>query len=231
MTSGSNSAKYLVKIGGSLVYVRNGEALRELLAALGRAVREASLRLALVPGGGPFAESVRHWSAVLGVGEEASHFMALKAMDQYGYVLHHFMPGSRILELAEVREPKEAFRPGAPAVLLCASSMMKVPPSELPRSWNATSDSIAAYLAGRLGAEVLVLVKAAWPSPARVRQMVDPCFPKLVPPSVEPWVVHGLDPDLVVRVILGQVEEGRGAVRYSSCSARRHQSAGRGVAW
>jgi len=149
--------------------------------------------------------------------------MALKAMDQYGYVLHHFLPGSRVLEMSGLRRPGQAFPPGVPTVLLCASFMRKVPPEELPRSWEATSDSVAAYLARRLGADRLVLVKPGCPSAIPPAELVDPCFPELVPPGTDAWVVQGTDPELVLRAVLGQAEEGRGAVR---CPP-----GGRGVAW
>ena len=38
-------------------------------------------------------------------------------------------------------------------------SAMAIPASDIPISWDITSDSLAAWLAGKLGAETLLLIK------------------------------------------------------------------------
>ena len=55
---------------------------------------------------------------------------------------------------------------------------------EIPESWSVTSDSLAAWLAGTLGAGALVLVKSADPPPGPLaaadlarRGLVDLAFP------------------------------------------------------
>ncbi|MGH7350798.1 MAG: aspartate kinase, partial [Candidatus Methylomirabilales bacterium] len=70
------------KIGGSL---GKPEVLRPLLKTL-EAVR-AEHRIVVVPGGGAFADAVRSETATFQLGETASHWMAILAMDQYGYLL------------------------------------------------------------------------------------------------------------------------------------------------
>ena len=60
----------------------------------------------------------------------------------------------------------------------------------LPHTWDATSDSVAAFVAGALDAERLVLVKPT--SGGRRASMVDPCF-DAVRPAGMPVVVLGWD--------------------------------------
>jgi hypothetical protein len=58
----------------------------------------------------------------------------------------------------------------------------------LPHSWQATSDSVAAFVAGALDAARLILVKPACVESATT---VDPCFrsvlPAGLPCTVLPW--------------------------------------------
>jgi len=60
----------------------------------------------------------------------------------------------------------------------------------LPHSWEVTSDSIAAWLAGVLGARRIVLIKPAGGDP---RKLVDPFFLRTLPPGVEHFVITADD--------------------------------------
>jgi len=57
----------------------------------------------------------------------------------------------------------------------------------LPHSWEATSDSVAAFVAGALDAEQLVLVKPS----TEGSDVVDRCFPTVLPAGLRhtllPW--------------------------------------------
>jgi len=66
----------------------------------------------------------------------------------------------------------------------------------LPHSWEVTSDSIAAWLTGALGARRLVLVKPASRQPAS--QLVDAHFVRALPAGVEHLILTDDD--------LGQLE-------------------------
>jgi aspartokinase-like uncharacterized kinase len=112
--------------------------------------------------------------------------MAILAMEQYGWLLSELIPQTRVL---------------LPAGL---------PLDELPRSWQVTSDSIAAWVAERVGAERLVLVKAidgliaggetiadmTVDELAALRpQGVDEHLPTaLAHAGFETWVISGRDP-------------------------------------
>ena len=109
--------------------------------------------------------------------------MAILAMDQYGHLL-----AERIERAVLVEEPggiTAALAAGRVAVLAPYRWMRSA--DVLPHSWDATSDSVAAFVAGALDAAHLVLVKPAEGDPDT---MVDPCF-RLVVPAGLPWTVIG----------------------------------------
>jgi len=166
----------VVKIGGGLL----GEAgrLESLLTSLGSA-RAASL--VIVPGGGPFADLVREIDRRVSLSESAAHWMAVLAMNQYAELIASRLECSRLVSTAE--EVDEAIMSGRVPVLAPYRWLRDADP--LPHSWDVTSDSIAAWLAGRLGARRLVLVK---PSGA-TGSLVDPTFASVIPPGVSVSIV------------------------------------------
>src|SRR5439155_8942930 len=72
---GGASAMIVVKVGGSLFdHPALGPGLREFVESL------APKEVLLVPGGGPVADAVRELDRVHGLGEEASHWLALRGL-------------------------------------------------------------------------------------------------------------------------------------------------------
>jgi 5-(aminomethyl)-3-furanmethanol phosphate kinase len=140
----------VIKVGGSL---GRGPTLRVLGSALGRL--GARYRLLIVPGGGAFADVVRDYYRRYDLGETAAHRMALLAMDQYGYLLGEVVPGSRLVP--DLWAARQAVGGGRVAILLPASLLMQADP--VPHSWQVTSDSLGAWLAGLAGAQRYVLLK------------------------------------------------------------------------
>lgn len=144
----------VVKLGGSLHDAPELEGwLRVLGAADGRVV--------LVPGGGPFADRVRAAQSRWRFADAAAHRMALLAMEQYGLMLCGLEAG---LRPAASREDILAIlaEKGTPVWLpsrLCLAN------PDIPESWDVTSDSLALWLAGYLGAAALALVKYETPEP------------------------------------------------------------------
>jgi len=138
------------KIGGSL---GRSEILSPLLRTL-EALR-AEHRLLVVPGGGSFADLVRTEAAVFHLGETAAHWMAILAMDQYGYLLADLGQATRTVRTPT--EIEDALGDGAVPILLPSTFLLGADP--LPHSWEVTSDAIAAHLAVSFGAELLVLLK------------------------------------------------------------------------
>jgi 5-(aminomethyl)-3-furanmethanol phosphate kinase len=139
----------VVKLGGGLARERGDAALRAWCEAIGRAARRHPLLV--VPGGGAFADAVRDADGRFGLRASTSHRMAILAMDQLGLALADLIPGAATCrDLAGLPD-------GRAAVLL--PSALALDATDLPESWEVTSDAIAAWIAVRAGARRLVLVK------------------------------------------------------------------------
>lgn len=143
-------AMCVFKIGGSLG--RDG-ALTGVCRTLGDLARERPLLV--VPGGGIFADAIRDCARRFPLGDEAAHWMAILGMDQYGLLLADLIPGARATDSLE--EARALALEGRAPVFLPGALLRRLDP--LPRSWDVTSDSIAVWIAGRLGAPLCVLVK------------------------------------------------------------------------
>ena len=168
----------VIKVGGGLSTVPG--ALERVCAAVAEAARHH--RVLVVPGGGPFADTVRKVQAGLSVSEDAAHWMAILAMNQYAYVLAEKIAGCILLEepgeISEIRE-------GRPGVLAPSRWMRSA--DVLPHTWDVTSDSIAAFVAGALDAAQLILVK-----PARTGEALDSYFSSALPSGL-PYHLLGAD--------------------------------------
>jgi aspartokinase-like uncharacterized kinase len=170
----------VVKVGGGLSAAPGAlDAVGAALAAAGR-----RRRIVVVPGGGPFAEAVREFGRRERLSDDAAHWMAILGMDQYAHVL-----AERIEGAVRVDEPGAIGTAiGAAGVAILAPYRWMRAADVLPHSWRATSDSVAAFVAGALDAERLVLVKPVGGSPGP--EMVDPCFASVLPAGL-PWVAIG----------------------------------------
>lgn len=140
--------RFVVKLGGSTAYHV------EMKSWIG-AIAQAAMPLVVVPGGGPFADQVRNAQAKMRFSDRAAHFMAILAMEQMGLALAEMHP--RLVPASSLADMESAL------------STEKIPvwlPYELlrdargvPQSWEITSDSLSAWLAGRIGADTLLLIK------------------------------------------------------------------------
>jgi aspartokinase-like uncharacterized kinase len=139
----------VVKIGGSLGKVGR---LAPLCTSLMRAA--ARHDLLLVPGGGVFADAVRVLDERHHLSDDAAHWMAVLAMEQYGLALADLIPGCRCVR--SLPGPGEDGAAGV-SLLLPYELLRRVDP--LPHDWSVTSDSIAAWVARECGATRLVLLK------------------------------------------------------------------------
>ena len=167
----------VVKVGGGLC--AHPGALDSVCAALTEAGRRH--RLLVMPGGGPFADAVRAFDAQHGLSADVAHWMAILAMDQYAHVLAARMPGARLIEAPDAATAMA----NTSAVTVLAPYRWLRAADVLPHTWHASSDSVAAFVAGALDAERLVLIKpAAGPAEA----LVDPCFESVLPAGLR-WDV------------------------------------------
>jgi aspartokinase-like uncharacterized kinase len=205
----------VVKVGGGLGRGAGDEALRALCHVLGELGERH--RLLVVPGGAWFADAVREADRRFALPATTSHHMAVLGMEQFGWLLSELIPGAvRCTDLARAGAPNA----GRTAVLLPA----QVPLEALPAAWEVTSDSIAAWVAGEVGAGRLVLVKeveglfADWPARAAplarltVAELgalrasgqaagVDAHLPTVLEGAhFETWVVGGRHPERIVQL-------------------------------
>lgn len=173
---------WVVKIGGSLAYAA------ELPAWLAALALHGGGRVVIVPGGGPFADLVRRAQAHQGYADTSAHAMALLAMAQYGLMMAGIEGRLVAAGLSQIRE---------------ALAMGRVPvwipgPDGAPgvrASWEVSSDSLALWLAGQMGATDLALVKSRAPSPGVYRApdlctqgFLDAAFPgALASTAVQTW--------------------------------------------
>jgi aspartokinase-like uncharacterized kinase len=128
---------YVLKLGGSLLDHAPG--IMERVLSTGADVL-------VVPGGGCFADLVRDVHVRKGLSQDAAHWMAVLAMDQYAY----YLADKSGVELTPLLVRKKGVRIVLPYEVLRRQD-------ELPHSWDVTSDTIAAWMALRTGA---VLIKA-----------------------------------------------------------------------
>jgi len=170
----------VIKIGGGLTGIPG--ALDRVCAAVGEAAR--GRRVLVVPGGGPFADAVRELDRSAGLSADAAHWMAMLAMDQYAHVLAGRIPGAVMVD--EPGAILEALRLGS-VVVLAPSRWMRSA-DVLPHTWDVTSDSVAAFVAGAVDAARLVLIKPV----AEPAQPVDPYFVTALPSGM-PYSVVGCD--------------------------------------
>ena len=165
-----------VKLGGSVIRSRELESwLDAILHDRGRVV--------VVPGGGALADEVRMSQSRLGFDDMAAHRMALLAMDQLAWAV----AGLRSCFDVVVNEAQLVRSLGAGRIPVWAPYQLVANRADIPQSWSVTSDSLAVWLAGRIGAPQCYLIKSIDRSFARIgaqelsrREIVDSAFPDML---------------------------------------------------
>ena len=175
----------VVKVGGSLVSDR--ERLRAILAAC-----VVDGPVAVVPGGGPFADAVRTSQAALGFDDALAHRLALDAMGRMAEIFCSLEP--RLTATVRLEDLTQALREGRSIVWDPAA--LKVGFPEIPESWEITSDSLALWLASRLGASRCILEKSAPVIATDAAELaatgvVDAAFPRFAAAFAGEIVVRG----------------------------------------
>ena len=140
--------RVIIKLGGSLI-----EKGRDIIQSLRDYVEEKdrALTIILIPGGGPFAEVVRNLSGDIHIpiSEEAAHWMAVFAMHQYGIFL-----ASGEIKIPLVESVDEIDKAG-PICILLPYKILKADDC-LPHTWDVTSDTIAAFVANKIGEKTFI---------------------------------------------------------------------------
>jgi aspartokinase-like uncharacterized kinase len=130
---------YVLKFGGSLMNVA-----RELMLRLQMLIDE-DYSFLVVPGGGPMANLVRDLFERYKISQEIAHWMAVLAMEQYGYFLAD-NTGAKLTR--EIKRTKDL------EVFLPYHALLK-DDLGIEHSWDYTSDSIAALVSSKLDAMLI----------------------------------------------------------------------------
>jgi aspartokinase-like uncharacterized kinase len=210
----------VIKIGGSLV--EEPERLRALCTKLSEFAKKFAI--VVVPGGGRFADVVRDFDQRFTLSSGISHRMAILGMDQFGLLLSQIIPDSCATYL--LNDAKQLSEIRVVPIFLPSRLMFKEDPLE--NSWDVTSDSIAAYVAGRLrvakvllvtdvdgiftkdpkkhsGATLIEQLSAEDLLKLNKRTSVDRYLPKLLLESqIDCYVVNGKHPERIEAILAGQ---------------------------
>jgi aspartokinase-like uncharacterized kinase len=174
----------VIKLGGSLLDFGGLQAaLREWLALQPPAAN------VLIVGGGPLVDVVHDLDRRLGLGEEAAHWLSIRAMGVTARLANALWPEFKLVtQWAALRE---AMGSSPTPIVFDAEEFLRrhepqAPGATLERSWSVTSDSIAARVAAALPAAELVLLKSSLPDRSFISHAeaaslgyVDPFFPRV----------------------------------------------------
>lgn len=145
---GKRQQLLVVKLGGS-------SASSPDLYRWVKALEQAKIPMVVVPGGGPFANTVRRYQPKLGFDDRAAHEMAILGMEQFGLALISL--SSRMVRARDREDIETAIEAGRIPVWLPRDVALTAP--DIAQDWSVTSDSLAAWLARRLSARYLCLIK------------------------------------------------------------------------
>ena len=168
----------VVKLGGSLLgWPETPARLADLLA------QPAVSRPLLVVGGGLAADIVRDWQQLHHFDEPTAHALAVDAMTFNAGLLAAVL--SRATLVSNRDEALSAWTSDRWPILDCSSFLPREEPAqplELPHSWEATSDAIAAWVTLAWPASRLLLLKSTElptelsPSNPATPGLVDECL-------------------------------------------------------
>jgi aspartokinase-like uncharacterized kinase len=182
----SQDGPIVVKLGGSVI--RSPQ-----LAAWLDAIAVARQSIVVVPGGGALADEVRACQAQLGLADQTAHRMALLAMDQLAWAVAGLRQGFAVgATEAELRQAL-----GRRQVAVWAPFALISGRTDIEASWRLTSDSLALWLADRVGARSCYLIKSIAPPKVRrlgARQLardgiVDEAFPFMLKPGIPTFLL------------------------------------------
>lgn len=130
--------RVVVKLGGSVM--ETATIILSHLVAHMQDIKDTSILI--IPGGGMFANAIRSASRQYSIGDDAAHWMAILAMEQYAYYL---------IEKTGIRTVDSIENIPAGVSIMLPYQLLKKE-DELPHSWDVTSDTIAAWVANRIDA-------------------------------------------------------------------------------
>ncbi len=192
----------VLKVGGSLF---------EEAPALLRRIASMQADVLIVPGGGEFADMVRRIDRERGLTADAAHWMAILAMDEYAY----YLSDKTGIELSGTLSAKKSIHIALPYEIIKAND-------ELPHSWDVTSDTIAAWIAHKIGCPLIkatdvdgIVLNGELMKCVNASRILDieTCVDKALPDflirhHMDTLIVNGKHADRVEKAIMGEPTTG-----------------------
>ena len=135
--------KQVVKIGGSLFPNYAIDLARKLKGT----------DSAIILGGGEFANLIRKYDGEMDFSEQANHWTAIDCMDIIAKLVNDKVESARLAYT--IKEVNEISDEGFTPIFIVSQFLREEDPFEC--SWDVTSDSIAAYVAHLLNANLLIV--------------------------------------------------------------------------
>lgn len=166
----------VLKIGGSLYA---SPCLREWLSIF---PHNSQTSVMMVPGGGPFADQVRAATGKWDLPADCAHNMAVLGMQQFA----HLLVGLNRQLVLKGRDKFMDAEQEIPNAMVWAPYDDVLNADDLEKDWQTTSDSLALWLATKLSASHLCIVKSAAIDGKSLNtlikeEIVDNNFAKLLP--------------------------------------------------
>lgn len=199
----------VIKVGGSLLGLRRlHEELAEFLDTLD------THQVVLLTGGGPAVKALHRLSKSLPFTEAEAHWHCVDLMSDLTHSLSETYPNS--VAVTSWVEAERAWEADRIPWFVVESYLRNDDQAEdhLPHTWAVSSDSIAAHLAARYGAELILLKACELPKRKATAKMlakqgmVDAWFPKIADEVVS-WCVRNLPGGTVPEISLDLVESKR----------------------
>ena len=144
------------KLGGSLAsFPELGPRLTEFLQ------QQTDTKPLLVAGGGDAANAVRNWDKTFQLGNERSHWIAIRALTFNAHLIVELI--DNVCLVRSQSEASIAWENGQIPIIDAFSFVESNEPSspiDLPHNWAATSDTVAAWIAVTWPADRFVLLKS-----------------------------------------------------------------------
>ena len=165
----------VIKIGGSLFACSYLDKWLTVLQRINQSV-------IIVPGGGPFADQVRLAAEKCALPMDCAHDMAVLGMQQFGHLMtginKHLVLEKHCLNMSAAKDQ------GRRVVWAPYDEVLAA--RDIEKTWQTTSDSLALWLAIKITADHLCVVKSAATEGKTIQQLaaekvIDDNFAKLLP--------------------------------------------------
>ena len=113
--------------------------------------------MVIVPGGGVFADQVRQLQRDWRFNDRIAHEMAILSMQQMALLITGLSPAMQIVNEVQNLSKEDNLQ----SVSVWSPSMAELDEAGLPPTWKLTSDSLSVWLALKLKARTLIVVKSA----------------------------------------------------------------------